>query len=59
MRNDQEEYERRVAWYESEGICRSDAQAIVDAELLTESRTTTIPAARQRVDWPEGFNQNG
>jgi len=29
-----EEYERRVADLEEEGICRSDAQAIVDAELM-------------------------
>ena len=28
------DYEARVAAYEAEGICRSDAQAIVDADLL-------------------------
>lgn len=30
-------YERRVAAYEAEGITRSDAQAIVDAEMMQEN----------------------
>ena len=42
MKDNRAEYERRVQFYESEGICRSDAQAIVDAELLDEARTITI-----------------
>lgn len=33
---DWEEYERRVQAYEDQGICRSDAQGIVDAEMMQE-----------------------
>jgi len=33
-----EQYEKRVQMYEAEGCDRSDAQGIVDAELLTEER---------------------
>ena len=42
MKDNRAEYESRVQFYESEGICRSDAQAIVDAELLDEARTIVI-----------------
>ena len=31
-------YEARVARYEAEGMTRSDAQGVVDAEILQESR---------------------
>ena len=34
---DWDEYERRVQAYESEGMDRSDAQAVVEAELLRET----------------------
>jgi len=33
---DWEEYERRVAAYEEEGMSRSDAQGVVDAEMMNE-----------------------
>jgi hypothetical protein len=33
---DNEDYERRVQEYEEQGICRSDAQAIVEAEMMQE-----------------------
>lgn len=33
---DWEDYERRVQAYEAEGMTRSDAQAVVDAELMQE-----------------------
>lgn len=33
---DWEEYERRVAAYEAEGMTRSDAQSVVDAEMMSE-----------------------
>ena len=33
-----EDYEQRVQAYEAEGICRSDAQAIVEAEDLQAAR---------------------
>lgn len=32
-----DEYEARVSAIESEGVCRSDAQGIVDAQLLKEA----------------------
>ena len=31
-----DDYEARVSAIEAEGVCRSDAQAIVDAQLLKE-----------------------
>jgi hypothetical protein len=33
---DWDEYERRVAAYEEEGMSRSDAQGVVDAEMMNE-----------------------
>ena len=33
---DWDEYERRVERYESEGMDRSDAQAVVDLEMMRE-----------------------
>jgi hypothetical protein len=33
---DWEEYERRVEEYEREGMSRSDAQGVVEAEILQE-----------------------
>lgn len=33
---DWEDYERRVQAYEAEGMTRSDAQAVVEAELMQE-----------------------
>ena len=34
--NDPENYDERVKVYEAEGMSRSDAQAVVDAEILQE-----------------------
>lgn len=34
--NDPENYDERVKAYEAEGMSRSDAQAVVDAEILQE-----------------------
>lgn len=36
--NQKAQYEERVKMYEAEGFTRSDAQGIVDAELMTEER---------------------
>lgn len=36
-----EDYEARVQAYEGEGLTRSDAQAVVDAEILKEIREAT------------------
>jgi len=36
---DWQEYERRVSELEAEGIDRSDAQGVVDAEMMQESKT--------------------
>jgi hypothetical protein len=35
---DEDEYERRVEAYEAEGMTRSDAQGVVDAEMLEEQK---------------------
>ena len=32
------EYERRVQAYEAQGLTRSDAQGVVDAELMVDKR---------------------
>ena len=33
---EEQEYERRVQAYENEGMCRSDAQGVVEAEMMQE-----------------------
>lgn len=43
---EQRDYERRVRAYEEQEITRSDAQGIVDAELLTEERAKVDGYAR-------------
>jgi hypothetical protein len=36
---DWQEYERRVSELEAEGLDRSDAQGVVDAEMMQEGKT--------------------
>lgn len=43
----EQEYERRVQEYESQGITRSDAQGIVDCEIVVEQREYAEAAADQ------------
>src|SRR3990172_827992 len=42
MNNDSNNYNKRVRQYEAEGLTRSDAQGVVDAEDMKASRTINI-----------------
>lgn len=40
-----QEYERRVQAYEAQGLTRSDAQGVVDCEIIIEDREYAEKAA--------------
>ena len=42
MNNDTDNYDKRVRKYEAEGLTRSDAQGVVDAEDMKAARTMNI-----------------